>query len=153
MPSTCHISWDNSEFSQTFYFGEHKFLEFLYYRYHVYWSLTYEPQRGGDLPGMVDLRLVERLSVLISGGTKQEVCLCPHIYICLMLRQNMFHFNSHDYGLLWQWIITWSHNNTHVLIACFFNVDRYLCIVVLMLTLLYRCCLAWLHRLPAISYW
>ena len=37
--------------------------------------MTFVLQRGGDLPGMGDLRLVERLSMLISGGPKREVCL------------------------------------------------------------------------------
>ena len=36
--------------------------------------VTFVLQRGGDLSGMGDLRLVERLSVLISGGPKKEVC-------------------------------------------------------------------------------
>ena len=39
-------------------------------------TLTPALQCGGDLPGLGDLRLVERLSVLILGGDKREVCVC-----------------------------------------------------------------------------
>lgn len=41
-------------------------------------ALTFALQRGGDLPAMGDLRLVERLSLLISGGPKKEVSSRAH---------------------------------------------------------------------------
>lgn len=75
------------------------------------WPLTYDPQRGGDLPGT---RLVERLSVFISGGPKQEVCFMSTRQ-CLMLRKvntlTTVVMTMYFYGN------TWSHNK-HVLISC-----------------------------------
>ena len=55
-------------------------------------TLTYAPQRGGDLPGM---NLVERLSVLISGGSKKEVC---YVHISMFNVEEGKHvdYSSHD---------------------------------------------------------
>jgi anaphase-promoting complex subunit 1 len=46
--------------------------------------------RGGDLPGMADLRLVERLTVLILGGPKREMLsgACPVCPSHLVLEPN-----------------------------------------------------------------
>ena len=56
------------------------------------------PQRGGDLPGM---NLVERLSVLISGGSKKEVCFV-HISMFNVEKRKHVDYSSHDYILLWE---------------------------------------------------